>query len=207
MEMELSIGTKTGEATEAGTGLENETGTVTGTETGTGNGTETALRVELGANSNEMAGANDPLEISLGEDGLLRLGTRPVHLVRCFPWSNPLHWLSLRDDKGEELVLLETMHGLSDQARRSLVQALVEASFVFAIEAIESVSEEFELRHWQVRLKEGRRKFQTQLSSWPREVPGGGLLIQDVANDFYLIADLTKIDAKSTRLLAAFLDD
>jgi hypothetical protein len=28
-----------------------------------------------------------------------------------------------------------------------------------------------------------------------------------VANDFYLIADLTKIDAKSTRLLAAFLDD
>ena len=33
------------------------------------------------------------------------------------------------------------------------------------------------------------RTFQTRLDHWPCELPGGGLLIRDVAGDLYYIAD------------------
>ena len=74
------------------------------------------------------------------------------------------------------------------------------------MERIESVDEEVEIRIWKVRTRQGPRSFQTRLDDWPREVPGGGFLIRDVAGDLYHVADPRGLDEASRALLWAFVE-
>ena len=62
------------------------------------------------------------------------------------------------------------------------------------IEGIESVDEEIEIRSFVVRTRQGVRTFQTLRDEWPRELPGGALLIRDVVGDLYLIRDADGMD-------------
>ena len=69
-----------------------------------------------------------------------------------------------------------------------------------------SIEDEFELRVWNVETTQGSRKFQTKLDEWPQKLPGGDLLIRDVAGDLYLVVSDKRLDPKSEKLLWAFLD-
>ncbi len=146
----------------------------------------------------------------LGEDG--QLWTRhagantSVRPVRCFPWSEPGRYVSLRDVDDEEVALVRDVAALKPEARRALAQALLEAGFVMEIEAILSVEEEIEIRTFEVQTRQGKRTFQTLRDEWPRELSGGSLLVRDVAGDLYLLHDPASMDAKSRKLLFAFLD-
>jgi len=145
-----------------------------------------------------------------GEDG--QLWTRrdgqdtSVRPVRCFPWSEPGRHVSLRDGDDEEVALVRDVAELEPGARRALALALLEAGFVFEIEAIDAVEEEIEIRTFRVRTRQGPRRFQTLRDEWPRELPGGGLLVRDVVGDLYLLRDPETMDPKSRKLLWAFLD-
>jgi hypothetical protein len=48
--------------------------------------------------------------------------------------------------------------------------------------------------------------FQTRLDDWPRELPGGDILIRDVAGDLYHVPDPEALDQRSQELLWAFVD-
>ena len=74
------------------------------------------------------------------------------------------------------------------------------------IERLESVEEEVEIRNWLVQTRQGPRRFQTRLDDWPRDLPGGGVLIRDLAGDLYLVADPHALDKHSRSLLWAFVD-
>jgi hypothetical protein len=67
------------------------------------------------------------------------------------------------------------------------------------------VEEEVEIRTWKVETVQGHRSFQTRLDDWPCEVPGGGIVIRDVAGDLYHVADPEALDARSRRWLWAFV--
>lgn len=43
------------------------------------------------------------------------------------------------------------------------------------------MEEEVEAFAWTVATRQGPRRFQTRLDDWPSELPGGGLLIRDLA--------------------------
>lgn len=149
------------------------------------------------------------LEVSV--DGQLELitpeGTRTaVRAVRCFPWSHPTQFFSLRDDDDKEVLLLNDPAELDPQSRANLEEALARVGFVLVVTGILSVSEEYELRLWSVETQQGPRKFQTARDAWPRELPGGGVLIRDVAGDLYFVPDPAKLDQKSQHLLWAFVD-
>jgi hypothetical protein len=45
-----------------------------------------------------------------------------------------------------------------------------------------------------------------RLDDWPRELPGGGLLIRDVAGDHYRFPEARSLDRESRELLWAFVD-
>lgn len=154
---------------------------------------------------------------SISGDGLLRRGDDIVTISRCFPWSEPAKWLSIRDQDEKELDLIEDASLLDPVSALSILQAVGEAAFVLKIKRIKSVEEQFELRCWTVELAEVEeelslistgavRRFQTKLNAWPRELPGGGVLIQDVVNDFYLVEDMKRLDSHSQKLLNTFLD-
>lgn len=131
---------------------------------------------------------------------------KPVRVSRCFPWSEPGRFISLRDGDDEEFALIRDPEELDRESRSALEFCLTEAGFVFEIIGVESCEEEVEIRTWVVLTRQGRRSFQTRRDEWPRDVPGGGLLIRDVSGDLFYVPDTKMLDAKSRALLWAFVD-
>ena len=142
-------------------------------------------------------------------DGQLwvRSGCReePVRVHRCFPWSEPGRFISLRDAQNREVAIVADLRELSPGSRAALESALLEAGFVLRIRRIIQVDEEVEIRTWKVVTEQGPRSFQTKLDDWPVEVPGGGIVIRDVAGDLYHVADPGGLDEKSRGWLWAFV--
>ena len=131
---------------------------------------------------------------------------KTVWVSRCFPWSEPGRYISLRDADDEEFALVRDPSELEPESRAALEISLAAAGFVLEIVAVESCEEEVEIRTWVVRTRQGRRSFQTRRDEWPRDVPGGGLLISDVSGDLFYVPDTQTLDAKSRDLLWAFVD-
>lgn len=152
----------------------------------------------------------DTLRLEQRADGLLWAvqegEARPVWVRRCFPWTAPGGFVSLRDTDQEEFALVERPEYLDAASRRALELALAEAGFVFEVERILAIEEEIEIRHWRVTTRQGSRTFQTRLDDWPRPVPDGGLLVRDVAGDLYRVPRLGTLDRRSRDLLWAFVD-
>ena len=134
------------------------------------------------------------------------LSGRPVHVRRCFPWSEPARHLSLRDDDDREVAHVPDPAALDPASRAALEAALALAGFVFDLERVLSIEEEVELRHWRVETRQGPRSFQTRLDDWPRQLPHGGLLIRDVTGDLYRLPDPARLDRTTRALLWAFVD-
>lgn len=132
---------------------------------------------------------------------------RPVWVSRCFPWSEPARFISLRDHEKSEFALVRDLDDLDLASRTVLEHALVEAGFVLDVRRVLEIEEEVEVRNWRVETAHGERVFQTRLDDWPRHMPGGGLLVRDVAGDLYFIADPSNLDKTSRTLLWAYVDE
>ena len=150
------------------------------------------------------------LSVVRGVDGRLWAGygeeSVPVRLVRCFPWSEPERMLSLRDEDDAEVALVDDVSGLVEESQQVLRGAMIEAGFVLDVIEVLAVEEDVEIRRWKVKTRQGERSFQTALDAWPREAPSGGLLIEDVAGDLFRIPPDRELDAKSQKMVWAFLD-
>ena len=157
-----------------------------------------------------MVQFNDDLTLERRDDGQLWASVdgdeAAVRVHRCFPWSEPGQFLSLRDTENEEFALVRSIDDLEPASRRVLEGAIAEAGFVLDIRSIDEVEEEIEIRSWKVETRQGPRTFQTRLDDWPMDVPGGGIVIRDVAGDLYHVADPDALDARSRTWLWAFVD-
>jgi hypothetical protein len=131
---------------------------------------------------------------------------QPVYVRRCFPWSRPLSYISLRDEDDNEVALVRDVNDLDAASGLVLQDALAEAGFVLEIRRIVAIDEEVEIRNWKVETRQGTRTFQTRLDDWPRQLPGGGVLIPDVGGDLYRVADPAALDEASRKLLWAYVD-
>ena len=158
----------------------------------------------------QRTAAPERLRLERGSDGQLwaRCGEIAcvVRVTRCFPWSEPSRYLSLRDGEDEEVALIHDLAELGPNSRHALAESLIEAGFLLQVEGVEKVEEEIEIRTFRVRTRQGVRSFQTLRDEWPRQMPGGGLLIRDVVGDLYFVPSPTSLDEKSRKLLWPFLD-
>ena len=170
----------------------------------------TRFRMRPAESDSQLLTQPAPLRLERGVDGRLcaQLGNerRVVHVQRCFPWSEPGCFISLRDEEGEEFALVPDPAALDCAGRAVLEAALAEAGFIFDLAAVLEIDEEVELRNWRVHTDQGPRRFQTRLDDWPRTLPDGGLLIRDVTGDFYRVRDVARLDRTSRALLWAFVD-
>lgn len=131
---------------------------------------------------------------------------RPVSVRRLFPWSGAGTHVSLRDDENQEFAFVAESAGLGPESVEVLDDALRMAGFVLEVTRVLEVDEEIEIRVWRVETRQGPRVFQTRLDDWPRELPGGGILIRDVAGDLYHVPDPDALDRRSRETLWAFVD-
>ena len=129
-----------------------------------------------------------------------------IRVRPCFPWSYPKSYISLRDDDDNEVAFIKDLKVVDLNSRRCLKDALLDTVFVIEITKVICCKEEFEVRTWEVETQQGLRKFQTKRDTWPRILPGGDLLIKDVAGDLYCINDPHGMDPHSRKQLAAFID-
>ena len=95
---------------------------------------------------------------------------------------------------------------LDDASRDAVARALEIAGFVLEVTRVMSIEEEVEIRQWSVETTSGARSFQTHLDEWPRALPGGGLLVRDVAGDLYKLGAPHTLDRKTRDVLWAFVD-
>lgn len=129
-----------------------------------------------------------------------------VRVRRPFPWSAPTEYVSLRNDKDEEVALITNETPLDNASRGVLDAALAEVTFVFEIEAVEEIDTEFEIRNWKVRTSQGPFTFQTKHDRWPHKLADGTLLIRDIESNLFRIRSPEKMDQHSQKLLWAFAD-
>ena len=130
----------------------------------------------------------------------------PVWVRRCFPWTAPARFVSLRDRDEEEVALVRDLDELEPDSRRVLATSLAEAGFVLEVTGVKAVEDEIEIRTFHVQTKQGARRFQTLRDEWPRPMPDGGILLKDVAGDLYLVPDPKALDRPSRDRLWALLD-
>jgi hypothetical protein len=130
----------------------------------------------------------------------------PVWVRRCFPWSAPARFVSLRDRDEEEVALVRDLDELEPDSRGVLEASLAEAGFVLEVTGVAKVEDEIEIRTFHVQTKQGARRFQTLRDEWPRPMPDGGILLKDVAGDLYLVPDPQRLDRQSRDRLWALLD-
>jgi len=130
----------------------------------------------------------------------------PVQAACCFPWSGIATHISLRDDKGNEQVLIDDLATLSAECRALVEEELARRLFIPRITAVLGIRRRAELFHWQVETSAGPRSFLTAQGEHPRSLGSGRTLIKDVASDLYLVDDPDALDARSRRLLWAYLD-
>lgn len=113
-----------------------------------------------------------------------------VVLKPCFPKSHPAEFFSVRDEKDKELSLLESLDTLDEDNRKVIDDYLKVRNFQYEIIGIYNVDEEFGIRHWEVKTKQGERVFQTELDYWPQIQDDGRILLDDLFGDQYEIKAL-----------------
>jgi len=146
------------------------------------------------------------MKLSIAPSGQLHCDGKAVQVKPCFPLSEPDRFLSLLDKEGKEVALVESPEKLDGASGEALTKALADAAFLIDVTGIDSIVTDIELRVWKVRTEAGPRTFETRLGSWPRKLEGGGVLIQDVAEDLYHIRDSAALDEASLKLLWAYSD-
>ena len=130
----------------------------------------------------------------------------PVKVRRCFPWTEPGRFVSLRDADGGEVALVRDAGELDAKSRAALEDALAEAGFVLEVTRIRAVEEEVDIRHWQVETRQGPRSFQTRLGDWPRQLRDSSFLIRDVSGDLYHVRDTRALDRESREWVWAYVE-
>ena len=127
-----------------------------------------------------------------------------IEPVRAFPFSDPEHWVSLRDAHGWELLFIEDLAKLDARSRAVLEAELARREFVPIIQSIQHISAATEPCEWQVTTDRGMTRFMLNSEDDVRALSACRVLITDVNGMRYVIPDKRVLDAASHRWLERY---
>lgn len=128
-----------------------------------------------------------------------------IQVKKCFPWTHPLEYLSLKDVEDSEVYLVENLTQLDAESRKNLAKYLDKSDYIHEIVKVVDVIEDVELRNYKIATKGGERSIQTRLDDWPSLQDDGGVIIQDLNGDLFRITSPEVLDEKSRELLSTYI--
>ena len=141
-------------------------------------------------------------------DGTLTLA-RPGHddvadvrLRRSFPWSKPDEFLSIRNDKGKEVLLVDRLADLSADQRSVVMRWLDANSFIPTITRLHSINNDLGYQEWTVDTDHGRSAFRVQEREDVRFLPGGRFTVKDTDGNVYALPPIDTLDKQSQKVAA-----
>jgi hypothetical protein len=121
-----------------------------------------------------------------------------VQVLRAFPLSHERHYITLRDGKGIELGMVESLDELEASSRAIAENELKRRYFLPKITAIISASEHFGSSQWEVETDRGPRNLSTGVVNEAiSEIEPGRYLITDVGGNRFEIPQLAALDEAS----------
>jgi hypothetical protein len=145
---------------------------------------------------------------SAGTSGLVAITRDGAHTRvtprRCFPLTDPSHFVALLDERGHERACFDDPSALDAESREALLGALSRGTFLPVIRRILAVAPLDARWEWQVETDRGRVGFIVEQEEHIRALDDGRHLVTDSHGMRYLIETPEALDAPSRRLLARF---
>jgi len=127
-----------------------------------------------------------------------------ARIARCFPWSLPDTYISLRDKDGKEVALLKDLEGLDEATRQLVEEELRDKIFNPVIQRICEYRDEFDVTEITAETDRGKVTFQIRSRDDVRMLSGTRALFKDVDGNTYEIPDLTALDRTSQHYLSQY---
>ena len=124
-----------------------------------------------------------------------------VRVARCFPWSLPDSFISIRDPEGKEILLLETLDELDEPARSLVAEELRDKIFSPRIRRVLEFKEEFGVTSVRADTDRGEVTFQIRSRDDIRVLSPVRALFRDVDGNTYDLPDHTALDPASRRYI------
>jgi hypothetical protein len=134
--------------------------------------------------------------------GVRHVGVEPV---RAFPLSEPNRDISILDHEGREVLHVRDIGQLPAEMRTFVEEELGRRHFLPTISRIHAIEGITEPTTWDVDTDRGRTKFRLKSEEDVRRVIGSRFIIVDEHGVRFLVADYTKFDATSRRLLERYV--
>lgn len=134
--------------------------------------------------------------------GVRHVGVQPV---RAFPLAAPEEGLSLVGPDGHELVWIDHLADVPDDARRMLEDELGRREFTPVIQRLCSVSTFSTPSTWELETDRGATTLVLKGEEDIRRLGDGALLIGSAHGMQFLVRDMLGLDRASRRLLERFL--
>ena len=130
---------------------------------------------------------------------------KTVSVIPLFPLSESERWVSVLDDEGRELGIIEEVGKLGAESRKMILDELRRHYVLPRIQKILSCKERFELVQWEVETDRGAREFLTRnLRENIQQPSQNRLILTDVDSNRYDIPDFQSLDKKSQNLLERY---
>ncbi len=137
---------------------------------------------------------------------VLHLRGRPepivdVRAARCFPWSTPENYISLRDPAGKEIVLLESLAELDAATRAVIERELADKVFNPKIRRLVSYKSDLGVTEITAETDRGLVTFHVRSRDDVRMLSATRALFHDADGNTYELPDLDALDAQSRKWL------
>ena len=129
-----------------------------------------------------------------------------VKVVRAAPLSHPGRYISLLDEKDEEVCMIPDLKEL-DEGMRAIVEEELDRRYLTStVQRVLTMRNEFGTSYWDVQTNRGRREFVVQNAAESAQWLGEyRLLLVDVDDNRFEIPDLRGLDKKSLSLVEMVL--
>ena len=133
--------------------------------------------------------------------------TRVVgNVMSAFPLTSAGRMVSVRDQEGQELGLLDDVHGLDPDSREIVREELERSYFMPRVKDILDIKEELNVVTWEVVTNRGPRTFDVRhVRQNVRRMGPRRLVIKDVDGNRYEIRDWMNLPPLAQRLIQIYL--